>query len=40
MPLADDIDFKKISHSKRSTNYSGADLASLVKEAGLLSILA
>lgn len=40
MPLEKDIDLKELALSKKCINYSGADLGSVVKEAGLLSILA
>jgi hypothetical protein len=38
MPLADDVDLQAIGTDKRCTGFSGADLAALVREAGILAL--
>ncbi|CAG8550876.1 5396_t:CDS:10, partial [Paraglomus occultum] len=37
-PLAADVDFKKIAEDQRSEGFSGADLASLVREAAVVAL--
>jgi ribosome biogenesis ATPase len=38
VPLADDVDLKKISIDSQCDGYSGADLSALVREAQLLTL--
>ena len=38
-PLEDDINFEYLLESNQDMSYSGADLCTLVKEAGLMAIL-
>jgi ATP-dependent 26S proteasome regulatory subunit len=37
--MADNVDLKYIAESKRLEGFSGADIATLVKEAGLKAII-
>lgn len=37
-PLSDDVDFEKIITNEKCNNYSGADLAALVRESSVLAL--
>ncbi|ONH67610.1 Ribosome biogenesis ATPase RIX7 [Cyberlindnera fabianii] len=37
-PVADDVDLSAISHDERCRNFSGADLSSMVREAGVIAL--
>ena len=39
MPLSDNVDLKSIAYSEMADGFSGADLNTVVKEAGLMAIL-
>jgi len=38
VPIADDVDLKKIAFDSQCEGYSGADLSALVREAQLLTL--